>query len=139
VDGGISGHVSSAHGRLFENHPWVEVESKDGEHFQSFYADERGYFDARGLEPGRYLVGIGMRAEPDTPEGFYAFCVSHLSSTHSSDDCGCSLSVSNPRSKHIGKLQQRCKPFRGLVSAPDSEERTDGLSPRGDHHFDSGV
>lgn len=68
TDGGISGHVRSADGKPFKIHPWVEVESEGGEHFQSFYADEHGYFEARGLEPGRYLVGIGMRAEPETPE-----------------------------------------------------------------------
>jgi hypothetical protein len=30
--------------------------------------DDHGYFEARGLEPDRYLVGIHIQAQPDTPE-----------------------------------------------------------------------
>ena len=68
ADGRISGHVSSADGKPPKIHPWVEVETEDGDRFASFYADEQGFFEATGLEPGRYRVGIGMRAEPATPE-----------------------------------------------------------------------
>jgi hypothetical protein len=68
ADGVISGQVRSADGEPFDIHPWVEVQSEDGEHFESFYTDELGNFEARGLEPGRYVVGIGMRAESDSSE-----------------------------------------------------------------------
>jgi hypothetical protein len=68
ANGGITGHVRSADGKPFKLHPWVEVETEDGQRFASFYADDEGFFEAKGLEPGRYLVGIGMRAEPETPE-----------------------------------------------------------------------
>jgi hypothetical protein len=64
----LTGHVRSADGKPFKLHPWVEVETEDGQRFASFYADDEGFFEAKGLEPGRYLVGIGMRAEPETPE-----------------------------------------------------------------------
>jgi hypothetical protein len=68
VDGVISGHVRSGDGKPFKIHPWVDVESQDGGENKSVYADERGYFEARGLDPGRYLIGIGIGAEPNTPE-----------------------------------------------------------------------
>ncbi len=68
VDGGISGHVRSADGKPFKIHPWVEIVSEDGGHSDSYYADEHGYFSARGLKPGRYLIGIGLKAVPGSPE-----------------------------------------------------------------------
>lgn len=69
ADGEISGHVKSADGKPFKIHPWVEIEAVDGgRDSKSSYVDDHGYFEARGLEPGRYLVGIGIRAEPSTPE-----------------------------------------------------------------------
>lgn len=68
TDGSISGHVRAADGRTFKVHPWVEVSSADGRGSQSFYVDEHGYFEARGLEPGRYLVSVGITTKPNTPE-----------------------------------------------------------------------
>lgn len=68
VDGSISGHVRSADGKPFKVHPWVEIAAADGGESKSFYADEHGYFEARGLEPGRYLVGIGIGAQRDSRE-----------------------------------------------------------------------
>jgi hypothetical protein len=69
ADGEISGHVKSADGKPFKIHPWVEIKAVDGgRDSKSSYVDDHGYFEARGLEPGRYLVGIGIRAEPNAPE-----------------------------------------------------------------------
>ena len=67
VDGSISGHVTATNGKPLKIQPWVEIVSENGEQSASSYADELGYFVARGLEPGRYIVGIGIQAEPDTP------------------------------------------------------------------------
>jgi hypothetical protein len=68
TDGGISGHVKSADGKPLEIYPSVKIQSEDGESSKSFNVDDHGYFEARGLDPGRYLVGIGIAADPDTPE-----------------------------------------------------------------------
>jgi hypothetical protein len=67
-DGEISGRVKSTDGKPFKVHPWIDIKSEARGELRTAYADERGYFDARGLEPGRYLVGIGIASEPNTPE-----------------------------------------------------------------------
>jgi hypothetical protein len=67
TDGQISGRVRSADGRPFKIHPWVEIQTEDGNRTQSFDTDEHGYFYARGLEPGRYRVSVGD-VEPNAPD-----------------------------------------------------------------------
>jgi hypothetical protein len=62
IDGIISGHVGSPDGKPFIVHPWVQIVSVDDERFTSAYVDANGYFEARGVEPGRYVIGIGIRA-----------------------------------------------------------------------------
>jgi hypothetical protein len=61
IDGIISGHVGSPDGKPFIVHPWVQIVSVDDERFTSAYVDANGYFEARGVEPGRYVIGIGIR------------------------------------------------------------------------------
>jgi hypothetical protein len=61
TDGRISGRIGSADGKPFTVHPWVEIVSVDDQGFTSTYVDANGYFDARGVEPGRYVIGIGIR------------------------------------------------------------------------------
>jgi hypothetical protein len=36
----------------------VQIVSVDHERFTSAYVDADGYFEATGLDPGRYLIGI---------------------------------------------------------------------------------
>jgi len=60
-DGMISGHVGSADGKPFTVHPWVQIVSVDSERFMSAYVDARGHFGAKGVKPGRYVVGLGIR------------------------------------------------------------------------------
>jgi hypothetical protein len=62
TDGIISGHVGSPDGKPFVVHPWVQIVSVDDHRFTSAYVDANGNFEARGVEPGRYLVGLGIRA-----------------------------------------------------------------------------
>ena len=62
TDGSISGHVVSPDGKPFTVHPWVQIVSLDDERYMSAYVDADGNFEARGVEPGRYLVGLGIRA-----------------------------------------------------------------------------
>ena len=64
VDGTISGHVERLDGRSFQIHPWVEVNREDGSESRSFYVDDQGYYEFRGLAPGRYVVGIGIGDAP---------------------------------------------------------------------------
>src|SRR5262249_9365493 len=61
TDGIISGHVGSPDGKPFVVHPFVQIISLDDERFDSAWVDTNGNFEARGVEPGRYLVGIGIR------------------------------------------------------------------------------
>ncbi|MGO9087289.1 MAG: carboxypeptidase-like regulatory domain-containing protein [Candidatus Sulfotelmatobacter sp.] len=68
TDGVISGQIKSPDGKVFKRHPWVDVMWLERGESQQIYADEHGHFEARGLEPGRYLVGIGIEAKPDSPE-----------------------------------------------------------------------
>lgn len=61
TDGIISGHVGSPDGKPFTVHPWVQVVSVDSDFFRSAYVDANGYFEAKGVKPGRYVVGLGIR------------------------------------------------------------------------------
>jgi hypothetical protein len=61
TDGSISGHIRSGDGKPFIVHPWVQIVSVDDERFTSAYVDANGDFEARGVSPGRYMVGIGIR------------------------------------------------------------------------------
>lgn len=74
TDGIISGHVGSPDGKPFKVHPWVQIVSVDDDRFTSAYVDASGYFEARGVEPGRYVVGLGIRSgtgAPDLPTPVY--------------------------------------------------------------------
>jgi hypothetical protein len=68
TDGRISGHVRAADGKPVAEHPWVNVVSEDGRYSDSAYVDDEGRFEARGLEPARYVVGVGINAQPNTAE-----------------------------------------------------------------------
>ena len=68
TDGIISGHVGSPDSKPFIVHPWVQIVSVDDERFTSAYVDANGYFEARGVEPGRYVVGLGIRSGTGAPE-----------------------------------------------------------------------
>jgi len=60
-NGTISGHVGSPDGKPFTVHPWVQIVSIDSEVFTSAYVDANGYFEAKDVKPGRYVVGLGIR------------------------------------------------------------------------------
>ena len=62
TDGSISGHVGSPDGKPFIVHPWVQIVSVDDDRYRLVYVDADGNFEERGVEPGRYLVGLGIRA-----------------------------------------------------------------------------
>jgi len=68
TDGQISGHVISADGKPFAVTPWVEVQSEDLDFSKSTPVDGQGHYELRGLPAGRYLVGIGITSQPETPE-----------------------------------------------------------------------
>lgn len=61
TDGIISGHVGSPDGEPFTVHPWVQILSVDGEMLTSAYVNAKGYFEAKNVKPGRYVVGLGIR------------------------------------------------------------------------------
>ena len=61
TDGIISGHLGSPDGKPFTVHPWVQIVSVDSEIFNSAYVDATGYFEAKNIKPGRYVVGLGIR------------------------------------------------------------------------------
>jgi hypothetical protein len=61
TDGIISGHVGSPDGKPFIVHPWVDIVSVDDQRSTLAYVDANGNYAARGVEPGRYVVGIGIR------------------------------------------------------------------------------
>ncbi|HKT87177.1 MAG TPA: carboxypeptidase-like regulatory domain-containing protein [Candidatus Sulfotelmatobacter sp.] len=67
TDGVISGHVGSPDGKPFTVHPWVQIVSVDANRFMSAYVDANGYFEARGVEPGRYIVGLGIQSRTGAP------------------------------------------------------------------------
>ncbi len=62
TDGTISGHLGSPDGKPFTVHPWVQIVSVDSEFFRNTYVDAKGNFEAKGVKPGRYVVGLGIRA-----------------------------------------------------------------------------
>jgi len=68
TDGQISGHVTSVDGKPFDVTPWVEVQSDDLHFSKSAPVDDQGNYELRGLPAGRYLVGIGISAQPGTPD-----------------------------------------------------------------------
>ncbi len=57
----ISGHLASPDGKPFKVHPWVQIVSEDSELFMSAYVDAKGDFEAKGVKPGHYVVGLGIR------------------------------------------------------------------------------
>lgn len=67
TDGIISGHVGSPDGKPFKVHPWVQIVSLDANGFMSADVDANGYFEARGVEPGRYVVGLGIQNGTGAP------------------------------------------------------------------------
>jgi len=62
TDGIISGHLGSPDGKPFTVHPWVQIVSVDSEFFRNTYVDAEGNFEAKDVKPGRYVVGLGIRA-----------------------------------------------------------------------------
>jgi hypothetical protein len=60
-NGTISGHIRSPDGKPFTVHPWVQIVSADSELFTAAYVDAKGYFEAKNVKPGRYVVGLGIR------------------------------------------------------------------------------
>jgi hypothetical protein len=61
TDGTVSGHVGYPDGRTITVHPSVQIVSVDSDFFTSAYVDAKGYFEAKKVKPGRYVVGIGIR------------------------------------------------------------------------------
>ena len=61
TDGIISSHLGSADGKPFTVHPWVQIVSVDSDMFTSVYVNAKGYFEARNVQPGRYVVGLGIQ------------------------------------------------------------------------------
>jgi hypothetical protein len=62
TNGIISGHLGSPDGKPFTVHPWVEIVSVDSEIFTSAYVNAKGYFEAKNVQPGRYVVGLGIQS-----------------------------------------------------------------------------
>jgi hypothetical protein len=76
TDGSISGRIGSPDGKPFIVHPWVQIISPDDDRYMSGAdVDADGNFEAKGLEPGRYLVGLGIRPgsgpQSDLPSPVY--------------------------------------------------------------------
>jgi hypothetical protein len=68
TDGSISGRVATPDGRPYVVHRWVDIASVDEERWTTAEIDNKdGYYEARGLEPGRYIVGIGIRSSGFAP------------------------------------------------------------------------
>jgi hypothetical protein len=69
-DGRISGHIRTPDGKPFNGPPWVnaEVVSEDGRESRSTFIDDDGFYEFRGLPPGRYFVGISIQSQPGTTE-----------------------------------------------------------------------
>ncbi|HEX7288541.1 MAG TPA: carboxypeptidase-like regulatory domain-containing protein [Candidatus Angelobacter sp.] len=67
--GMISGRIRNASGRPFRYaHVQLTPALAAGSELTSATADENGYFEIRGLRPGRYLLGINIDAQKGTPE-----------------------------------------------------------------------
>lgn len=58
-DGMISGHIRNARGKPFKD-AYVEVIPASTDGGGGATADKNGYFEVRGLRPGRYLVGVNI-------------------------------------------------------------------------------
>lgn len=61
TDGIISGHLGSPDNEPYLIHPFVQIVSLDDERFYAVWVDTNGDFEERGVEPGRYLVGLGIK------------------------------------------------------------------------------
>ncbi len=61
IDGMISGHVRWPDGKPFIVHPWVQIVSVEDNWWHLAHVDANGYFELRGVGPGRYVVGLGIR------------------------------------------------------------------------------
>jgi hypothetical protein len=74
-DGTISGHLGSPDGKPFTVHPWVQIVSVDNDSFTSAYVNAKGSFEAKGVKPGRYVVGLGIQTgtgySSDVPTPIY--------------------------------------------------------------------
>lgn len=66
--GRISGHIANKNGIPFKIQPWVDVVSEELGEYRSVYVNEEGDFQVNGLRPSRYLVGVGIQAEQNSPE-----------------------------------------------------------------------
>jgi hypothetical protein len=42
-------------------HPWVQIVSVDDNWWHLAHVDANGYFEVRGVGPGRYVVRLGIR------------------------------------------------------------------------------
>jgi hypothetical protein len=61
TSGIISGRLGSPDGKPFIVHPWVQIVSVDSDMFTSAYVNAKGYFEAKDVKPGRYVVGLGIQ------------------------------------------------------------------------------
>jgi hypothetical protein len=68
-DGMISGQVTTADGELAKNVQVAIVPVSEGNlGFTSDITNELGRFEVKALHPGRYLVGVGFQAPPESRE-----------------------------------------------------------------------
>jgi hypothetical protein len=67
--GRISGRVRTVDGKLFKKHPSVQAHLISGAdaNVVSAYVNENGFYEVNGLEPGAYLVGIGIMDRDGDP------------------------------------------------------------------------
>ena len=68
-NGMISGWIRDAQGKPAK-YKWVRATpaAAEGSEFRSAICDEDGYFEIRGLRPGRYLLGINIDSDEGSPE-----------------------------------------------------------------------
>jgi hypothetical protein len=62
ADGGISGSVTTADGKPASHAQVAILRVSPSHEYFTVATDERGHFEVRGREPGRYIVGEGVRA-----------------------------------------------------------------------------
>lgn len=68
TDGSISGRVATPDGRPSVVHRQVDIASVDEDRWTAAEIDNKdGHYEARGLKPGRYIVGIGIRSSGFAP------------------------------------------------------------------------
>lgn len=65
TDGIVTGHIGSPDGKPFTVHPSLQIVSLEHQRSASVYVDANGYYEARDVEPGRYVVGMGYRVGVD--------------------------------------------------------------------------